>query len=201
MCTSASMPSGVCGGVFDLAIVEQASGLCIVEVSGKGAKDAFANEAGGHRVQRVPPTERSGRVHSSTITIAVLEPPSETQLVIRPQDIEYKACRGSGAGGQNRNVTDSAVQVTHLPSGLTVRCETERSQKQNLASAIALLRARLWEAANTQATSTRAADRKQQVGAGAKADKRRTVRMQDGIVTDHVLGTKWNLKAYMRGEW
>ena len=118
-----------------------------------------------------------------------------------PQDIEWAATRASGCGGQGVNTTDSAVQVRHLPTGLMVRCQTERSQKQNLASALSLLRARLWEAANTQATSTRAADRKQQVGAGSKADKRRTVRMQDGVVTDHILGTKWNLKAYMRGEW
>ncbi len=197
MCTSASIPSGGCGGVFDLAIIEQSPGLCIIEVSGKGAKDAFANEAGGHRVQRTS----NGRIHSSTITVATLEPPNETQLVIRPQDIEWAATRASGCGGQGVNTTDSAVQVRHLPTGLMVRCQTERSQKQNLASALSLLRARLWEAANTQATSTRAADRKQQVGAGSKADKRRTVRMQDGVVTDHILGTKWNLKAYMRGEW
>lgn len=186
---------------FDLELIEQRSGIIVFRALGNAATQFFANESGGHRWQRIPATEKRGRVHTSTVTVAVLPEPTEAQIRIEPKDLEYQACRGSGAGGQHRNVTDSAVQLTHLPTGLMVRVETERSQHQNRATALALLRLRLWEAQQERLNASRAADRKQQVGVGARGDKRRTIRCQDGQVNDHITGRRWNLKEYLRGDW
>ena len=161
----------------------------------------FANEAGGHRVQRIPPNEKRGRVHTSTITVAVLEEPKPTQITLQEKDLEWSACRGSGAGGQKRNVTNSAVQLTYLPTKLMVRCESERSQHQNQELALSLLRAKLWEQERNRLHSERAQDRKGQLGSGMRGDKRRTIRYQDGQVTDHITGRKWRLKEYLRGDW
>lgn len=189
------------GGVFDLSIVEERPGICIIEVSGKQANETFENESGGHRWQRIPPTEKRGRVQTSTITVAVLPQPTETQIQVRPEDLDFSACRGSGAGGQHRNVTDSAVILKHKPTGLTVRCESERSQNQNRQTALNLLRSRLWEAKQSEISGARAEDRKRQVGSGMRGDKRRTIRAQDGQVTDHVNGKTWQYKKYIRGDW
>lgn len=161
----------------------------------------FRDEPGGHRWQRVPPTEKRGRVHTSTITVAVLREATEAQIRLDPRDLEVSHCRGSGAGGQHRNVTDSAVIIRHVPSGLVVRCESERSAHQNKATALALLRARLWAAAEEARVGAIAATRRRQVGSGMRGDKRRTIRCQDGVVTDHVTGRRWTLRAYERGEW
>ncbi len=161
----------------------------------------FRNEAGGHRFQRVPPNEKKGRVQSSTITIAVLPEPTDVEFRIDERDIEVRTCRASGSGGQKVNKTESAVQITHRPSGLTVRCETERSQLQNKVTAMALLRARLQQRQVEQAVAQRAVDRRTQVGTGERGDKRRTVRMQDGTVHDHVTGKRWSFRDYERGNW
>lgn len=189
------------GGDFDVEILEQRSGILVFEASGATARSTFADESGGHRWQRIPPNERRGRVHTSMVTVAVLDESTEAQIRIDPRDLEWSTCRGSGAGGQHRNMTDSAVQVKHRPSGLMVRCESERSQHQNRASALALLRARLWQAERERVVGARAADRRQQVGSGMRGDKRRTIRCQDGQVNDHVTGRVWRLKEYLRGEW
>jgi peptide chain release factor 1 len=109
--------------------------------------------------------------------------------------------RGGGPGGQHRNVTESAVVITHRPTGVTVRCESERSRHQNQASALALLRARLFAAETQRRTAERAGERRRQVGSGMRGDKRRTVRCQDGVVVDHATGRTWTLRAYERGEW
>jgi peptide chain release factor 1 len=170
-------------------------------VRGAGANEAFRDEGGGHRWQRVPPNEKRGRVHTSTITVAVLPEPTPTELRLRPEEIEWVTCRGSGAGGQHRNKTESAVVVTHRPTGLTVRCESERSQHQNRATALSLLRARLFAAESERRYVARAEERKRQVGSGMRGDKRRTIRCQDGIVTDHPTGRSWTLREYQRGEW
>lgn len=182
-------------------MVEIGDGLAVVCVSGDGAEAAFANESGGHRWQRVPPNERRGRTHTSTITVAVLPEAPEDGLRIEPGDLEWRTCRGSGAGGQHRNKTESAVQVTHLPTGLSVRCETERSQQRNRQTALALLRARLWADRSAAAAAARAGTRRAQVGSGMRGDKRRTVRCQDDAVTDHVLGVTWRLSDYKKGVW
>lgn len=186
---------------FDLEIIEERPGIAILRITGKKSDSLFANESGGHRVQRVPPNDKRGRVHTSTITVAVMPEPSAVDVVIHDKDLEIKTCRGSGAGGQHRNVTDSAVIVTHKPSNMSVRCESERSQTQNKATAIALLRSRLWEQANSAKTGREAQSRKEQVGCGARGDKRRTIRYQDGTVIDHVLNKTWRLKDYLRGDY
>ena len=168
--------------------------------SGKGVEHAFHNEAGGHRYQRIPPTERKGRVHTSTVTVAILPVPEEHECRIDDRDLEWKTCRGSGAGGQHRNVTDSAVIVTHKPSGLTVRCESERSQHQNKATALALLRARLGDQVTSAATEQRNGQRREQVGSGMRGDKRRTIAIQRDQVHDHITDKRMPVKQYLRGE-
>lgn len=199
--TSRYTRSLLCGGLFSLEILEQRPGIIIARATGENAELIFRDEFGGHRWQEISPTDKHKRIHTSTTTVAVLPEPNETQLVIRPQDLEIGTCRAGGNGGQGVNTTDSAVQVKHKPSGLIVRSETERSQTQNKANAIALLRARLWEAERDKVTSDRARDRKQQVGVGARGDKRRTLRAQDDQVVDHITGRRWKLKDYLRGDW
>ena len=149
----------------------------------------------------MPPNEKRGRVHTSTVTVAVLAEPTEVELVLREQDLEWTACRGSGAGGQARNKTSSAVQIWHRPTGITVRCESGRSQKQNRQDALAVLRAKIWEQQHDAVAAQRAGDRRHQVGTGMRGDKRRTIRVQDGSVHDHVTGRRWRFKDYERGNW
>lgn len=173
--------------------------MLVLRVTGKDAGRAFKHEPGGHRWQRVPPTEKRGRVHTSTVTVAVLREPTEAEVRIHPRDLEVKTCRGSGAGGQHRNVTDSAVQITHLPTGLQVRCESERSQHQNKAVGLGLLRARLQEAEQERRTSARDGRRRRQVGSGMRADKIRTIALQRDSVTDHQTGRSMRAKKYLRG--
>lgn len=194
------MPEWLSGGVFDLSVLEQSSGFVAFRASGRGSDDAFRDEPGGMRWQRVPPNDKRGRVHTSTVTVAVLPEPTELQIKIDPRDLEWSTCRGSGPGGQNRNMTDSAVQIRHLPSGLIVRCETERSQHQNRSTALAVLRARLWEAERSKVEGDRDSERRRQVGSGQRGDKRRTIRCQDGTVHDHVTGKRWSFRDYERGE-
>ena len=186
------------GGSFSVEIAEERPGTLIMRVSGKGAVDVFSAEAGGHRWQRVPPTERKGRVHTSTVTVAVLREPTATELVICDDDLEWSTCRGSGPGGQKRNKTESTVIVRHLPSGLTVRCESERSQLQNRVTALALLRAHLLAITNDSVTEKRCDDRRGQVGSGMRGDKRRTVQLQNDIVVDHVTGRRARVREYLR---
>jgi peptide chain release factor 1 len=138
-------------------------------------------------------------VHTSTVTVAVLPEPDGSALRIDPRDIEWSTCRGSGAGGQHRNKTESAVQLKHVPTGIVVRCESERSQHQNRATALTTLRARLWQDLQDKARDGRNADRKSQVGSGMRGDKIRTYRTQDDSVTDHRTGKRTSLKDVMRG--
>lgn len=175
--------------------------MIVLKVSGKTAGQVFKDEAGGHRWQRIPPTEKRGRVHTSTVTVAVMHEPEPQHFKLDERDLEWSTCRGSGAGGQHRNVTDSAVQVKHKPSGLMVRCESERSQTQNRATALALLRTRLSGQAEEAQKANVAADRKAQVGAGQRADKRRTIRQQDNQVNDHLTGRHWRYDDYIKGNW
>lgn len=185
--------------VFDVELIEQRAGFTALRISGRNAEKVFANEAGGHRWQRVPPNERRGRVHTSTITVAVMKEPSHAELQLREQDLEWATCRGSGAGGQHRNKTETAVQLRHLPTGLMVRCESERSQAQNKQTALSTLRARLWQATQEAARNAIDTARRNQIGSGMRGDKRRTIR-SDGVV-DHETGKRWDLKRYVRGDW
>lgn len=176
-------------------------GLLVFRVVGDGAAVLFGGESGGHRWQRVPPTERHGRVHTSTVTVAVLGEPADTDVLIADRDLEFSTTRGSGAGGQNRNKVETVVVLKHRPTGIVVRCETERSQHRNRELALRWLRAKIWEAEAETARGKTAANRKVQVGSGMRGDKRRTIRMQDGAVTDHVSGRRWELRRYLSGEW
>lgn len=171
-----------------------------MEVVGKGAEELFANEAGGHRWQRVPPTERRGRRHTSTVTVAVLPVKSVTGNRIPDTEIEWKATIGSGPGGQHRNKTASAIDMKHLPSGIAVHVENGRSQTQNRDLARQILEARVAKAAEFLEKSKENDHRRRQVGSGERGDKIRTVRTQDGVVTDHRTGKKMRLNQYLRGE-
>lgn len=170
-------------------------------VSGRGALALFVGETGGHRWQRVPPTEKRGRVQTSTVTVAVLEEPPRSDVTIRPDDVDIETMRGSGAGGQHRNKTDSAVRARHRPTGIEVRCESERSQHMNRELALRVLAARVRERELSATVDARAADRRRQVGSGMRGDKRRTIRVQDDHVADHVDGRTWKFKEYARGDW
>lgn len=171
-----------------------------MQVAGDTAATDFANEPGGHRFQRVPPTEKRGRVHTSTVTVAVLPLLATNDVHLDDRDLEWKATRGSGPGGQHRNKTDSCVQMKHVPTGLTVRVETERSQHQNLATARAVLAARLVDAAASSATDARNSARRQQVGSGMRGDKVRTIALQRDQVTDHRTGRRMSAAKYLRGD-
>lgn len=189
------------GTVFEFELVDHRPGLIVFRVIGNSAHRVFQNEPGGHRWQRIPPTEKRGRVQTSTITVAILPEPNEVEVRLDPRDLEIFTCRGSGNGGQYRNKTESAVQVKHIPTGLMVRCESERSQQQNKQTAIATLRARIWEMERSKRARERESSRQIQMGTGMRGDKRRTIRCQDGIVKDHITGKEWRLKEYMRGDW
>lgn len=191
----------VAGGRFDAELVEESLGFAVLRVSGKDAAATFAHESGGHRWQRIPPTERKGRVHTSTVTVAVLAEPRAFELVLRDSELDISTMRGSGAGGQHRNKTDSAVRIRHIPTGVEVRCESERSQSLNKETAMGVLRARIVAARDAAAAGELASDRRRQVGSGMRGDKRRTIRERDDVVNDHETGRQWRFKDYVRGDW
>ena len=170
-------------------------------MTGKDADKIFSQESGGHRWQRVPPTERKGRRQTSTITVAVFEESTVTEVSINPRDLEWDTMRSGGAGGQNVNKVETAVRVKHIPSGLVVRCETLRSQYRNKELALVILSAKLKSADSEQRLSKEVNDRRKQIGSGQRGDKRRTIREQDGKVSDHLTGRVWQLAEYVKGNW
>lgn len=196
----ASMRRCANGRVFSCEVLSSTHGYTILQIKGRHSYSCFKHESGGHRWQRVSPTERRGRVHTSTVTVAVFEAQPLDQLKIDPNDLEWKTTRGSGAGGQHRNTTDSAVQLKHKPSGVRVRCESERSQHQNKATALQLLHAKLQTVHFNTKASALSKDRKLQVGSGMRADKIRTYREQDDSVKDHRTGKQTRLSMVMRGD-
>lgn len=189
------------GGLFEFEVIEQRSGFVIATFAGAGAKATFENEGGGHRWQRIPLNEKRNRVHTSTVTVAVLDPNVVVGQVIDQRDIEIVTARGSGPGGQNRNKTESCVIFTHRPTGLQVRIDNERSQHQNKVTAMKLLTARLYDAERQRIQDAKDNDRKQQVGTGMRGDKVRTYRTQDDQVTDHRTGKRWRLCDWLKGDW
>ncbi|MEM1385304.1 MAG: peptide chain release factor 1 [Pseudomonadota bacterium] len=182
--------------------LDQLGGLreAVVAIRGEGVFARLKFESGVHRVQRVPVTEAGGRIHTSAATVAVLPEAEEVDIAIAPADLRIDTMRASGAGGQHVNTTDSAVRITHLPTGIVVT-SAEKSQHQNRARAMEVLRARLFDQARRSAADARAADRKGQVGSGDRSERVRTYNFPQGRVTDHRIGlTLYRLPQIMEGD-
>ena len=173
----------------------------IFSIEGQGAYSRFKYESGVHRVQRVPVTESSGRVHTSTVTVAVLPEAEPVEVDISPNDIRIDTFRASGAGGQHVNRTDSAVRITHIPTGLVVQCQDERSQYKNKDKAMAVLMSRLMKLENAKQHGDIAQERKSQVGTGDRSERIRTYNYHQGRVTDHRIGlTLYRLEEILGGD-
>lgn len=173
----------------------------IFELKGENVFSKMEKEAGVHRVQRIPKTERSGRIHTSTVTVAVLLKPEEKEIKINPQDLKLEFYKASGPGGQYVNKRMTAVRVTHLPTGLIVSCQTERSQQQNKENALSILRAKLYQKKKEEELEKLAKERKSQIGFGKRAEKIRTYNFPQNRVTDHRIKKSWqNLEEIMEGK-
>jgi peptide chain release factor 1 len=176
------------GGLKEIAFI----------IKGDRVYSRLKYESGTHRVQRVPATEAQGRIHTSAVTVAVLPEAEDVDIPIREEDLKVDTYRSSGAGGQHVNKTDSAVRITHVPTGVVVACQAERSQHKNRATALKMLRSRLYEAEEEKRQRERAADRKAQVGTGDRSGRIRTYNYPQNRVTDHRIGlTLYNLDRLM----
>jgi peptide chain release factor 1 len=186
-----SMSEGTAGGYKEI----------VAEISGRGVFARLKFESGVHRVQRVPATETQGRIHTSAATVAVLPIAVEADLVINEADLKIDTMRSSGAGGQHVNKTESAIRITHLPTGVVVAMQEERSQHRNRAKAMALLRSRILDARNQKLDAERAQDRRSQVGSGDRSQRIRTYNFPQARVTDHRVNlTLYSIERIMEGE-
>ena len=170
-------------------------------IDGEGAFSRFKFESGVHRVQRVPETESQGRIHTSTVTVAVLPEVEEVEVNINPADIIIESCKSSGAGGQHVNKTESAVRLTHKPTGIVIECQEERSQFKNKDKAMKMLRAKLYDMKMQEQADKIASERKSQVGTGDRSERIRTYNYPQSRVTDHRIGlTLHSLEAFLNGD-
>ena len=170
-------------------------------VEGDGAYSRFKFESGVHRVQRVPETEASGRIHTSTVTVAVLPEVEDVEIDINPADIKIESCKSSGAGGQHINKTESAVRLTHKPSGIIIECQEERSQFKNREKAMRMLRAKLYDIKQTEQSQMIASERRSQVGTGDRSERIRTYNYPQGRITDHRIGLSvYSMEAFLNGD-
>lgn len=173
----------------------------IFMITGDSVYSSLKFEMGVHRVQRVPETESQGRVHTSACTVAVLPEADEVEVDINPTDLEIKACRASGAGGQHVNTTDSAIRIVHLPTGIAVECQDERSQLKNKEKALKVLKTRLYDKFQSEQAEAISADRKSQVGSGDRSERIRTYNFPQGRMTDHRINlTLYKLDEIMQGD-
>jgi peptide chain release factor 1 len=171
----------------------------VVSIQGENVYRDLKHEGGGHRVQRVPETETQGRIHTSAATVAVLPEAEEYEVELKPEELEIKACRSTGPGGQSVNTTDSAVHVVHLPTGITVHMQDEKSQHKNKAKALRVLRSRLYEHYQSQLDAERSEARRVQTGSGDRSQRVRTYNFPQNRVTDHRLGQNYSLDRVMEG--
>ena len=172
----------------------------VFTVEGDGAYSRFKFESGVHRVQRVPETESQGRIQTSTVTVAVLPEVEDVEIDIKDSDLIYESCKSSGAGGQHINKTESAVRLTHKPTGIVIECQEERSQFKNKDKALKMLRAKLYDIKQREQSEKIASDRKSQVGTGDRSEKIRTYNYPQNRVTDHRIGlTLYSLESFLNG--
>ncbi|MFA6135924.1 MAG: PCRF domain-containing protein [Candidatus Paceibacterota bacterium] len=171
------------------------------KIEGQGVYEDFKQESGVHRIQRVPNTEKSGRVHTSTASVAILPLLEEKELVINPGDLEISFFRSSGPGGQNVNKVETAVRILHKPTGVVIASQTERSQNSNKENAMGILRAKLFEAMREQKAASLGAIRKEQIGSMERSEKIRTYNFPDDRITDHRIGKKFhNIEKILEGD-
>ena len=169
-------------------------------VEGEGAYSRLKFESGVHRVQRVPETEAQGRIQTSTATVAVLPEVEDVEIEINPADLKIETCKSSGAGGQHVNKTESAIRIIHIPTGIVVECQEERSQFKNRDKAMKMLRTKLYDMELTKQTEAIASTRKSQVGTGDRSERIRTYNYPQGRVTDHRIGlTLYSLESFLNG--